>query len=195
MQIIEITRAEQLANELAQFFPSRFKQYPGALVIAATAPIEKRLRAATPSPHSKWPDALSELARELPGNPGDCKNALYEAAAMALGGMAEVEQYERVHEARQEMEAATERLRTIERQPLDDAANQAMRDAAIERRHKYESIWSAANFDAQEAQARKTILDLYGKADCPRDHSLIDCAFQTLARLPVLRELSKIALG
>lgn len=192
--IIDITRAESLAKELSQFLPSRFKQYPAALVIAAAAPHERSLRAANPSPHSKWIDALNTLAREIPGNPADCEKELYRLADAALGA-GTVSQYLREFEAKKRADAAAEELRRIQQEPAEDAARAAMMAAAERRSQKHQAAWSASQFDAAEAQAKKTILDLWGKADSPHDHSLIDCAFTTLSRLPVLRELSKIALG
>lgn len=186
---IDISRAESLAKELHGFFPSRLKNFPAAIVIAAAASIESRLRAGTASPHRKWPEALAALASELPGNLEDSKRELYRAAAVALGGVAIVEQYEREAEAKQEIAAASAKLSQIQQAPFEERAARVQGEARAHALSVRQQAWNV-DFDRIERDAKETIKRLWGSEGLsPFDESTLNVAFMTIQKFRILREI------
>lgn len=194
MNTVKVSRStlENIVAAIRQRGDKLTNEHDEVELLAASFAMNEEMRGFRPDSTSGRRDAAQAYLRKLPKSGEAARRQLKTDAAAALGEPEILAQFERELEAERDANEAAARLLRIKQEPIDALLREKMIERHRMQQDRLSEAWNPARFDAAEAAAKRTLLELVGTnaEDSPNGASRIRCALQTIQDARVMKELA-----
>jgi hypothetical protein len=194
MNTVKVSRStlQNIVSAIRQRGDKLTNDHDEVELLAASFALNEEMRGFRPDSTSGRTDAAQTYLRKLPKNDEAARRQLKTDAAAALGEPEILAQFERELEAQRDANEAAARLLRIKQEPIDALLREKMLERHRAAQQRIQDAWNPARFDAMEAAAKRTLLELVGTnaEESPNGSSRIRAAIKDIQDARVLKELA-----